>query len=990
MSPERSKRVDDVFRAVAERSSSVSEELLRQECGGDEELLAEIRRRLQSQAGGPAFVVGQIVAGRYRILRFIGRGGMGEVFEAEDIELKEHVALKTVLPAVASDPDMIARFKQEIQLSRKISHPNVCRVFDLARHPVESSSPETTWFLTMEFLPGETLSARLQAASRMTVQEARPLVEQMAEALEAAHSAGVIHRDFKPSNVMLVPSAGGERAVVTDFGLARSHVEADEATNTLTGKVMGTLDYMAPELLSGAIATYGSDVYALGMVVYRMVAGVLPFPSEPLASAILRSRQTVPSPRSFAADLDEKWERAIMRALEPEPGRRYKHPREFVEDIRGDTGRMTLRLPTVTRRRALAAAVVVLATVVGFLGWRRWQSAGDRPPAEAVALYRRGADDLHAGAYFAASRAFERAVAVAPRYALAHARLAEASVELDLTDKASQEMLVVRRQDLSRLPAIDRLLIEAVDLRITREFAEAVDRYEKMIGLAGAQAQDVYVDLGRAYERAGKSDKAAEAWRHAAEGKIPNPAAWLRLGIFYSRGSDAMKSEDAFHRAEEIYQQSSNLEGLTELAYQRGVAAARRGQLDASSTWLNRAIETARLAGNVQQEIRAKLQLSNNAYLGGDAALTERYAREALDTAQASQMEIQAVSGVINLGNAYRRKLDLVGAERYYQEALALARRNSSPRLIALSQLSLAALHDDLHRSDESAREARDALQFYEPNHWVTETLQGLALLGRAQINGGDYAGAEEAFRKLGASAEKANNRAMQALAYESLGRVAFDQEQYPGALDNYRKDLDFKPGEEQQAFANLQMGITLTLLGRISEGTEAFDRADGASSKFAALRQQLVGARAESALVQNRFADAAALARRALDSEKSAGTVVELKGILAVTQLHSGKSAEATRTAGEALADALKLGQPRVLFSARMAMMGVHPSEALMHDLEPAFANHPESRWRALALMGRASEARQALDELGRQWHADILAVYLTRPDIQSLIPKH
>ncbi len=989
MSSERGGRVEEVFRAVAEKASTLSDELLRRECGGDEDLYAEVRRRLLRQPGQPAFLEGQLLAARYRILRFVGRGGMGEVYEAEDIELKERVALKTVLPSAASDPHTIARFKQEIQLSRKIGHPNVCRVFDLARHPIDSSSPDTTWFLTMEFLGGETLAERLEEPRRMTPREAQPLVEQMAEALEAAHHAGVIHRDFKPSNVMLVPSQAGERAVVTDFGLALSHTAAGEATATLTGKVMGTLDFMAPELLSGGIATFRSDVYALGMVVYRMVAGTLPFPSEQLASAILRSRQTVPSPRSFVPDLDEKWERAILRALHPDPARRHKHPREFLEDLRGDTGRVTIRFPAVTRRRAIAAALVALAAAGGFVGWGYWLTSGSKPPAEALALYRKGTDEIRVGSYFAASRVLGQAVAVAPHFALAHARLAEAWVELELTDKASQEMLLVRRQDLSRLPPIDRLLIEAVDLRITREFSGAVAKYEQMLPLAGAQAGDVYVDLGRAYDRAANSAKAADAFRHAAEGPTPNPAAWLRLGIVYSRASDAARSEDAFHRAEEIYQQASNLEGLTELAYQRGVAASRRGQLDVSSTWLTRAIETARLGGNVQQEVRAKLQLSNNAYLAGDASLTESYAREALETAQANQMDIQAVSGLINLGNAYRRKLDSAGAERYYQEALALARRNGSPRFIALGQLSLAALHEDLERYDDSAREAREALQFYETNRWVVETSQGLVLLGRAQVGRADYSGAEDAFGKLLDRAGKSGDRMLQALAHESLADVASLQEQYPRAADECRKVLDVSPSEEQRAYADALLGDTLTQMGRFAEAAEAYERADGASAKFARLGLELIASHAEAALVRNRYAEAAALARRALEKETSASSIAGLKGILALAQFHSGKSAEAARLCEDALEEALKLQLPRSIFKARMAMLRVRPSEALLRDLEPAFANHPESRWRALAIMGRATEARQALDELDRQWHADSLAVYLTRPDIQPLIPK-
>ena len=159
------------------------------------------------------FHTGQTVAGRYQIVRYLSRGGMGEVYAARDLELGEAVALKTLLPEIAGDESMIARFKQEIALSRKVAHHNVCRVFDLAWH--EEENARITMFLTMEFLPGETLSEKVRRDGPMSTDEALPFIAQMGSALDAAHAAGVIHRDFKPSNVMLVPAADGPRATDT-------------------------------------------------------------------------------------------------------------------------------------------------------------------------------------------------------------------------------------------------------------------------------------------------------------------------------------------------------------------------------------------------------------------------------------------------------------------------------------------------------------------------------------------------------------------------------------------------------------------------------------------------------------------------------------------------------------------------------------------------------------------------------------------------------
>jgi hypothetical protein len=155
------------------------------------------------------FAPGELLAGRFTIVRFIARGGMGEVYEAEDRELRERVALKTIRPEIAGDPRAIERFKREIHLSRQVTHPNVCRIYDLFHHSVppgpDRPGGEVT-FLSMEHLAGETLAARLKGRGRMSAEEALPIVTQMASALAAAHEAGVIHRDFKSQNVILVPA----------------------------------------------------------------------------------------------------------------------------------------------------------------------------------------------------------------------------------------------------------------------------------------------------------------------------------------------------------------------------------------------------------------------------------------------------------------------------------------------------------------------------------------------------------------------------------------------------------------------------------------------------------------------------------------------------------------------------------------------------------------------------------------------------------------
>jgi hypothetical protein len=230
MTPERWRCVNEIFHTSLEQPPSRAEEFLQSACANDPDLYAEVRQMiLEHERGGfldqppwpiaqePAFAEDKVLAGRYRIVRFLNRGGMGEVYEAEDLELHERVALKTLLPEIALDGRMIARFKQEIQLSRRISNPYVCRVFDLARHSGKGSSSDSVYFLTMELLAGETLSERLRREGVMPGTTAIPLLCQVAEALDAAHDSGVIHRDLKPSKYH--GGAGFRRAARGSDGL---------------------------------------------------------------------------------------------------------------------------------------------------------------------------------------------------------------------------------------------------------------------------------------------------------------------------------------------------------------------------------------------------------------------------------------------------------------------------------------------------------------------------------------------------------------------------------------------------------------------------------------------------------------------------------------------------------------------------------------------------------------------------------------------------
>jgi hypothetical protein len=248
------------------------------------------------------FVPGTLLLGRYRILGLLGRGGMGEVYRADDLKLGQTVALKFLPPDLAQDAGRLARFHAEVRLARQVSHPSVCRVYDLGDLDGQP-------FLSMEYIDGEDLSTLLRRIGRLPEDKATEVARQICAGLAAAHERGVVHRDLKPGNVMI---DGRGRARIADFGLAGVLGAGD-------GLRAGTPAYMAPEQLRGGETGVASDLYALGLVLYELYTGKRAFKGETLAE-IARSRDTAPpSPSSLVEGLNPAVERVIQRCLESDP-----------------------------------------------------------------------------------------------------------------------------------------------------------------------------------------------------------------------------------------------------------------------------------------------------------------------------------------------------------------------------------------------------------------------------------------------------------------------------------------------------------------------------------------------------------------------------------------------------------------------------------------------------------------------------------------------
>ena len=459
---------------------------------------------------------GELLGGRFRILRFIGAGGMGEVYEAADEELGGTVALKTIrADRMERSGEFLEQFREEAKVARRVTHTNICRIFDVGRDG-------DRMFFTMEFIAGEDLASLLRRQGRIPAAAVLPLACQMAAGLDALHSLGIVHRDFKPGNVIVADSPSGtQRAVVTDFGLARPQ----EATMTMAAPgvahIRGTPDYMAPEQLMGKPVTAAADIYAFGLVLYEMTAGAR-LSGRTGAGKCGAAAGRFRRPSRHAPGLPRSWDTVILRCLERDPQMRPRSAGEAVAALSGSTRLPVRRLRPRTWITAAAAFAVLMLAALGIATWNRTGKPSTVAAGGAHETYLKAQDALDH--YYRphgvedAVRLFDETVRKDQGFALAYAGLARAN------------------------------FLQYWQMRDAKYVEPSRANAEKALALDSKLAS-VHVTLGRLYTETGKSDLAAQELNEALRLDARDAEAYYALATLYDKQGRTAEVEPLYQRA---------------------------------------------------------------------------------------------------------------------------------------------------------------------------------------------------------------------------------------------------------------------------------------------------------------------------------------------------------------------------------------------------------------------------------------------------------
>lgn len=994
-------------------------------------------------------MIGQTVS-HYRIIEKLGEGGMGVVYLAEDTVLGRRVAIKTLTDTKGpANQHFRGRFLREARAVSNLSHPHIATIYDYGE------TPEGHPYIVMEFVQGENL-AELMLKKSLTIARALEIIQGVAEALAEAHRHGIIHRDIKPSNIAI--NQRGEVKVL-DFGLAKqlapAPVDSDPERQTLLntqtreGVIVGTPMYLSPEQALGVEVDQRSDLFSLGGVLYECIAGSPPFfgngPIDICAKVI---RDDPPPPSQFNPDISAELDRVTLKALAKKQEQRYQTADEMIADLNqvreethgkgsahtitrlagnASTTRPTSALATLSdifKRPRLSlgyvAAAGVLISLVVFGVWFLTRARPHQPTADAQRLYDMGVSALQEGTYYKASKILERAIAADDKFALAHARLAEAYTELDYTDKAKDQMLRASGlvTDRSVLDRSNALYFEAISSTVTRDLPGAITAY---LGITKLKSNDAaaYLELGRAYENNDEIDNAIQQYSKAADLDHNNPAPLLRLAVLYGRRQDLAHSYTAFDSAESLYKDNQNFEGSSEVSYQRGYLLAQMSKIPEAQKAAEQSLNLAITADNKYQQVRTLLLLSTNAYSSGNTERAQALSTQAVDLARANGMENLATQGLLDLGNSLLLKRSFVNAERYVKQALDLAQRYREKRNEARADLLLGTIYIQQDDPDKAAPLLDQALAFYRLGGYQREVSRCMMMIGRGQLMKGDFNGALKTLDDQLQMARRVEDPGEIARSQSEAAAALAKQDLYPQALSRYNESYELSKAlgnPLRTAFALLNRGDMFSRLGRYDETEKAMDELRASLDRLSSDNQykQIYGAwshlyLARMYLSQRRLPEAKLECVQALSVAEAEDkeTQAEIEATQGLTEIFAGTIARGRTLLEEASRKVassplqhkgsvqLALAEGRIESGdAKGALEAAVAAQQILAEL-----HEPEHEWRAWLIAGRASQrlgnidamreqlsrARQAYDALRSLWGGDAFTAYNLRTDVQA-----
>jgi tetratricopeptide (TPR) repeat protein/predicted Ser/Thr protein kinase len=979
-------------------------------------------------------LIGETIS-HYRIIDQLGKGGMGVVYLAEDLTLGRRVAIKFLS---TTTKEYRARFLREARAVSALSHPNIATVFDYGE------TAEGQPYIVMELIQGEPLNEKLREGS-LPLREAVRIVSFIAEALGEAHHHGVVHRDVKPSNVVIT-----ERGLVKvlDFGLVKQIAEqsggSDQktlpSTRTRSDVIVGTPLYLSPEQATGKNIDGRSDLFALGVVLYECLTGQSAFAGGSIieiGAQVIHVTPVVPSKLNnrIPAELN----RITMKAIEKKVEDRYQTAAEFVADLQRvlpnladdgyrQGGRST---GTVPRQRTNSASalttitetfrkpgpplgiVIVAIAVVALLGWLiiSWLRPGVYVPnARALTMYDQGTDALRYGAFLQATKALDEAVKLDPKFAMAHARLAEAWFELDYADRAKDEMLKARPvgETPSSLSETNALALEAIQATVTHDFPGAIKAHTEIARLAPKDAP-THVDLGRAYEKNDQLQQALDSYFKATELAPEHPTAFLRLGIMYGKQINLKDAFAAFDRADMLYQAVGNVEGQAEVAYQRGFVLNQNDRFQEAEREFKRALELALPTKSEYQEVKSRLKLGEVITGEGHPDEGRAMMQQAIDLARSREIDNYVKRGLVDLGNTYMLSRDYPKAEEYFRESLELAQKQKDPRNVARALLSLGSALERQNRLEEALDCVDRSRPFYERGGYRREATQAFAVKARAKKKQGEYDVALKMFEEELQAARLLNDQALIAQATVDVAGVLMNQSHYPEALVHFEEGYNLAKASNYQSSIGLHLTNRANMLWSLGRYPEAKPLMDEASRLLPDLHGRgftnwYYVSVARRSLSERQFDQAQKNARTAMDSNPAGITETYLLGL---AQLLSGSTKEGRLNCETAAGMLTPTSDPLTAAEVKMAL-----AQALLQTGDSAGAlplavevaqtfarlGKQDFQWLAWLLAARASknagEAQQARDYalqaeslragLEQRWGNENYQGYLNRPDIK------